>query len=90
MKSRWFLPVPTTSLKAMQLCDEMRRGELVHAVAVQAGVEIEAHQDRVVMWRDVDAEPPEHDHVVFEVVPDLEHRRILEQRLELLERDRRA
>ncbi len=50
---------------------EMRRGKLVHAVAVEAGVEIEAHQDRVVMRRDAYPQPSEHDHVVFEIMPDL-------------------
>jgi hypothetical protein len=67
---------------------EVRRGELVHAVAVQAGIEIEAHHDRVVIGRDVDPAAPQHDHVVFEIVPDLEHRRVLEQRLQLRQHHR--
>src|SRR3546814_12239252 len=61
---------------------QMRRGQLVHAVAVEPGVEIEAHQNRVVERRDGDPEAAENGRVVFEVVPDLEDAGVLEQRLE--------
>jgi hypothetical protein len=66
----------------------MGGGELVHAVPVQAGIEIEAHHDGVVIGRDVDAGAAEHDHVVLQIVPDLEDGGVLEQRLELGEHHR--
>ena len=61
---------------------EMGGGKLVHAMAVQPGIEIEAHHDRVVIGRDANAGAAEHDHVVFEVMADLEHRRVFQQRLQ--------
>src|SRR3546814_16058412 len=66
----------------------MRRGQLVHAVAVEPGVEIEAHQNRVVERRDGDPEAAENGRVVFEVVPDLEDAGVLEQRLEFRQHQR--
>ncbi len=66
---------------------EMSGGEFVHAVAVQARIEIEAHDDGVVIGRDINPQLSQDDEVVFEVVPDLEHGGILEQRLQLRQRD---
>jgi hypothetical protein len=65
---------------------EVRRRQFVHAVAVQPGVEVEAHHDRIVVRRDRDAVQPEHDHVELEIVPDLEHRCVLTEDLEPGER----
>ena len=65
---------------------QVRRGEFVHAMAVQARIEIEAHHDRVVERRDVQPTPAQHDHVVFEIVADLQDARILEQGLQLRQR----
>src|SRR3546814_17051691 len=48
-----------------------------------ARVEVEAHYQRVVIRRDVDAAPVENHPVEFEIVADLEDRLILEQRLQL-------
>ncbi len=64
----------------------MRRGQLVHAMAVQARIEVEAQDDRVVMRRDGDAALAQHDHVELEVLADLQDRRVLAQRLDPLER----
>ena len=62
---------------------EMRLGELVEAMAeLRPGVEVEAHHHRVVVRRDVDARLVEHHPVILEVVPDLQDRRVLEQRLQ--------
>ncbi len=70
----------------MQLCDRCVAGKLVHAVAVQPGVEVEAHDDRIVVRRDGDAGEPEYDHVELQIVPDLEDRCVLAQRLQPRER----
>src|SRR3546814_12256577 len=48
-----------------------------------ARVEVEAHYQRFVIRRDVDAAPVENHPVEFEIVADLEDRLILEQRLQL-------
>src|SRR3546814_20949664 len=48
-----------------------------------ARVEVEAHYQRVVIRRDVDAAPVENHPVEFEIVADLEDRLILEQPLQL-------
>ena len=76
-------PTPQTDLKADALMLEMGLGQLVEAVVRPAGVEVEAHHQRVVIGRDVDPRLGEHHPVIFEVVGDLQHRRILEQRLQL-------
>jgi hypothetical protein len=47
-----------------------------------AGVEVEAHHQRVVIGGNVNPRMGEHRPVIFKVVGDLQHRRILEQRLE--------
>ncbi|PAV68287.1 hypothetical protein WR25_17612 [Diploscapter pachys] len=65
---------------------QMRRGELVHAVAVEPRIEVEAHDDRIVVRRHRDAGEPEHDHVELQIVPDLEDRLVLAQRLQPRER----
>src|SRR3546814_2294761 len=63
---------------------EMVLGEIVQRMAVEsARVEVEAHYQRVVIRRDVDAAPVENHPVEFEIVADLEDRLILEQRLQL-------
>ena len=70
-------------LEADALMLELRLGELVEAVAEAAArIEVEAHQHRVVVGRDVDACLGEHHPVVLEVMPDLEDRRVLQQRLQ--------
>ncbi len=64
------------------LLAEVALGQFVHAVAVLAGVEHEGQQHRVVDRPDRDAVPLEHAHVVLDVLADLEHARVLEQRLQ--------
>ena len=60
----------------MQLC------QLIHAVAVAGAFEDVGNDDGVVYRRDVDALAREDVHVEFDVVPDLQHRRIFQQRLQ--------
>ncbi len=60
--------------------------QLVHAVPVQPGRECKAHQDGVVIRSDIDAETAQDDHVVFEVMPNLQHAGRFEQRFEQSER----
>ncbi len=60
---------------------QMALGELVEAVAVPADIEHVGHEHGVVDGRDVDAQALEHDHVVFDVLTNLEHARMLEKRL---------
>src|SRR3546814_17759660 len=63
---------------------EMVLGEIVQRMAVEsARVEVEAHYQRIVIRRDVDAAPVENHPVEFESVAELEDRLILEQRLQL-------
>ncbi len=67
----------------------MDLGELVEPVAeAPPGVEVEAHQHRVVDRRDVDPGLVEHHPVIFEIMPDLEDRRVFEQRLQPFEHKR--
>ena len=67
----------------------MLLGEIVERVAVEpAGVEVEAHDERVVIRRDTDAAPFEDHPVELEIMPDLEDRGIFEQRLEPFEHQR--
>ena len=61
---------------------EMLFRKLVHAVAEAPGVEVEAHHHRIVDRRGRDGFLGEHGQVIFEIVTDLEHRRVLEQRLQ--------
>ena len=61
---------------------EMSLRQFVEPVVGPPGIEVEAHHQRIVIGRDVDAGLLEHHPVIFEVVPDLEHRRVLEQRLQ--------
>ena len=64
----------------------MQLGQLVHAVIVLAGVENERNQHRVVDRANLDAMPAEHRHVVLDVLADLQHRRVFQQRLQLFDR----
>ena len=63
---------------------EMELGQLVEPVAVEARLEDVGEHHRVVDRRYLDAVAAEHLHVVFEVVADLEHAGIFEQRLQEL------
>ncbi len=65
---------------------QMRRGQLVHAVAMEPGVEIEAQDDGVVMRCDGDPALAQHDHVELQVLADLQDRRVLAQCFDPLER----
>ena len=79
---------PAQRLEADAVMVELRLGEVGQIVAeAPPRIEIEAHQHRVVVGRDVDAGLVEHHPVVLEVVPDLEHRRIFEQRLQPVEHE---
>ncbi len=70
------------------LVAEPALGERVHAVAVAGRARIErvGNQHGVVERRDFDAAPGEHVPVEFDVLADLHHARVFEQRLE--QRDR--
>ena len=61
-------------------------GELVHAAAALAGVEHVGEQHGVVIGRHMDAAAGEDQPVVFQVLRDLEDRRVFEQRLQAFER----
>ncbi len=65
---------------------EVAHGEVVHAVAALADVERVRHQHGVVEGGDADAVLGEHIEIVFQVLPDLQDRRVLEQRLQKVER----
>ena len=68
---------------------EMLLGEVVERMGVEpAGVEVEAHHQRVVIGPDADAAAVEDHPVELEIVADLEDRRILEQRLQPFEHER--
>ncbi|GJE46912.1 hypothetical protein AEGHOMDF_6121 [Methylobacterium soli] len=64
----------------------MAAGELVHAVSALAGIEHVGDQHGVVEGRHRDPVAREHEPVVFEVLADLEHARILEERLQQRQR----
>ena len=68
------------------LVAEMLLGQLVHAVVVQPAVERVGQQHGVVDRRHLDPGAGEHDHVVLDVLADLERRAVLEQGLEQRER----
>ena len=65
---------------------EMALGEVVHAVRRPAGIERVGHQHGVVERRDLDAVLGEHVEIVLDVLPDLEDRRVLQQRLQQRQR----
>ncbi len=60
----------------------MAAGQFVHAVRALAGIEHVGDQHRVVEGPDLDAVAGEHQPVVLDVLADLEHRRILQERLQ--------
>ena len=68
------------------LVGEMQLRQLVHAVAVKAALEHVGQDHRVVERSHMDAVAGEDLVVVFDVVPDLEDRRVLEQGLQHLYR----
>ena len=79
-----FAPEPQSWLERDAFVIEMRLRERVEAVVERlSGVEIEAHHHRVVDRRQVDAGLVEHHPVIFEVVPDFQHRRVFEEGFEL-------
>jgi hypothetical protein len=81
------LAVAGDRLEADRLVVEPALGELVHAVAlVQAALEREGDQHGVVDRRHLDAVAGEDGHVVLGVLRHLEHRRVLQQRLQLGQR----
>ena len=61
---------------------EVQARQLVHAVAVLSAVEHVGQQHGVVDGRDRNPVAGEHEFVVLDVLADLEHARVLEQRLE--------
>ncbi len=63
----------------------MQLRQFVHAVAVQNGFEHEGNQHRVVERRHMNAALGEHQVVVFHVLRDLQHARIFQQRLQMLQ-----
>ena len=65
---------------------EVEPRQLVHAVAVLAALEHIGNQHGVVARGDLDAVALEYGGVVFDVMADLEHRRVLEHRLQQCER----
>lgn len=64
---------------------EMELGQLIETMAVQSGVEHERDQHGAIDRPDGDVVAAQHLHVVFDVLTDLEHSRIFEQRLEPLD-----
>ena len=67
------------------LLAEIELGQLVHAVVVLAGVEHEGQQHGVVDRADLDAVAAQHAHVVLDVLADLQHRGVFQQRLQLVD-----
>ena len=65
---------------------EVALRQLVHAMAVHAGVQGEGDQHRVVDGRDVDAVAGEDRVVILEVLADFQDGRILKKRLQRLQR----
>jgi len=63
------------------LLSQMPLGQLVHAVAMLAGIEHEGEQHGVVDRADLDVVAAEHGHVVFDVLADLQYRGVLQQGL---------
>ena len=57
----------------MQFC------QLVHPVPVIARVERKAHDHGIIIWRDRNAVPRQHRHIVFQVLTDFQHRWIGQQ-----------
>ena len=81
-KADRLLAGPRQRLEADAFMAEMQFGQFIHTMAMQAGVEVEAHHQRVVKRRDPDIMLGQHAHVIFQILPDLEHRIILEQRFQ--------
>ena len=77
---------PLVAARARHLREGDRRvaeqglGQVVHAVAAQAAVRGVGHQHGVVVGRDLHVMLFEHDEVVFQVLPDLEDRRVHQNR----------
>src|SRR3546814_21109744 len=65
---------------------EVELRELVEPVLMLPRTECETHHQRIVIRRDGDAVLREHADVIFEVVPDLEHRFVGEKRVEAADR----
>src|SRR3546814_9238125 len=65
---------------------EVELRELVEPVLMLPRTECETHHQRIVIRRDGDAVLREHADVIFEVVPDLEHRFVGEKRVEAPDR----
>jgi hypothetical protein len=72
-------------LEADRLVAEMDLAEVVHAMPAQAGVEVVAQQHGVVGRSHVDAHAAQHDEIIFEVLADLQHRGVAEQRPQPIE-----
>ena len=65
---------------------EMDQRQLIHAVVMLARVEIETHHHRVVDGGNADAIPFQHVQIIFDVMPDFEDGRVLQQPLQLCNR----
>ena len=74
-------------LEADAFMAKVRACRFIHAMAGQrfARFQVETHDDRIVIGRDLDPVAAQHRYVIFEVLADLEHRVIFQQRLELCE-----
>ena len=58
----------------------MQLGQFIHAVAVQATFGHIGQQHGVIERRDLDVMAPQHQHVVFQVLPHLQDRWVCQQR----------
>ena len=74
---------PGQRFEADAFMTQMLFRQFIHAMAVETRVEVEAHHQRIVKRRDPDIMLRQHPHVIFQILPDLEHRVILKQRLQL-------
>ena len=61
---------------------QMQLAQFIHAMPVQARIEIETHYQCIVKRRDPDIMLGQHPHVIFQILSNFEDRIILEQRLQ--------
>src|SRR3546814_18097891 len=61
---------------------EMKIRQLSHAVAVLSRIKVKAHDHCVIERRDVEVQTAQNAEVIFDVVADLQHAVVAEQRLE--------
>src|SRR3546814_61988 len=68
--------------EADALMAEMKLRQLIHAVAVLSRIKVKAHDHCVIERRDVEVQTAQNAEVIFDVVADLQHAVVAEQRLE--------